>query len=280
MSLDLCILASGSGGNCSVVRSPGGVFLVDCGIAPRVAAARLRGTGVRLSDISAVCVTHLDRDHFSPLFAEWLAESRAAVHCAAGCADQVAATAPAAVLVPFDTRPFQVVPGVTASAVRVAHDREGSHAFRFESGDVSIGYATDLGHVPGKLIDRFCGVDILALESNYDPQMQESSGRPWFVRQRITGGRGHLSNDQAFAAVVELLDRCRCAAKSPPQRLVLLHRSRQCNCPEVVKRTFANHPRLAGRVVLSEQHRRTEWISAGPARPGIGEQLLLKFEPA
>jgi phosphoribosyl 1,2-cyclic phosphodiesterase len=277
MPLDLCILASGSGGNCSVVRSAGGVFLVDCGIALRVAAARLRGTGVKLSDISAVCVTHLDRDHFSPFFADWLAESGAAVHCAADCAAEVAAIAPAAVVRPFDSRPFEVVPGVWASAVRAAHDREGSHAFRFDAGDASIGYATDLGHVPPKLIDRFCGVDILAIESNYDPQLQESSARPWFVKQRITGGRGHLSNEQAFAAVVELLERCRCAGKAPPRQIVLLHRSRQCNCPDVVRRTFAGDARLAGRVVLSDQHRRTDWVCTGPSRTGIGEQLVLRF---
>src|SRR6185437_10067776 len=65
MSLELCILASGSGGNCSVVRSPAGVMLIDAGVGPRTFGKRAAGTGVSLDDVRAICLTHLDRDHFS-----------------------------------------------------------------------------------------------------------------------------------------------------------------------------------------------------------------------
>jgi hypothetical protein len=47
---------------------------------------------------------------------------------------------------------------------------------------------------------------------------------------------------------------------------VLLHRSRQCNCPHLLRRLFAREPRLATRLVLAEQHERTEWLGVG----GIG----------
>src|SRR4051812_18251789 len=65
MSLELCILGSGSGGNCSVLRSPSGAMLIDAGLGPRTVARRLNGTGVRLDDVRAICLTHLDSDHFS-----------------------------------------------------------------------------------------------------------------------------------------------------------------------------------------------------------------------
>jgi phosphoribosyl 1,2-cyclic phosphodiesterase len=277
MSLDLCILASGSGGNCSVVRCAAGVFLVDCGLPPNVAKARLRGTGVDLADITAVCLTHLDRDHFNPFFAGWIGRAGATIFCAAECVDEVKTVEPRANVVPFGTGSFEVLPGLTATAIRVAHDRTGSHAFRFEHAGASIGYATDLGHVPPQLIGRFCGVDVLAIEANYDPALQHASPRPAFLKQRITGGRGHLSNAQAFAAVVDLLDRCRCESKPAPRQIVLLHRSQQCNCPRIVQRTFAGEPRLAGRVILSDQHRPTQWIHAGVPMPGVGEQLVMSF---
>jgi phosphoribosyl 1,2-cyclic phosphodiesterase len=277
MSLDLCILASGSGGNCSVIRCDAGVFLVDCGLPPKVVAARLRGTGVDLSDITAVCLTHLDRDHFSPFFADWIGRTGATIFCAANCVDEVLTVEPRANVVGFDTRPFEVLPGVEVTAIRLAHDQTGSHAFRFEQEGASVGFATDLGHVPAQLINRFCGVDVLAIEANYDPAMQEASPRPAFLKQRITGGRGHLSNGQSFAAVIDLLERCRCESKPPPRQIVLLHRSRQCNCPQILKSTFEADRRLAGRVILSDQHRRTEWISAAVPSPGVGEQLVLRF---
>src|SRR4051812_34182514 len=65
MSLQLCILASGSSGNCSVIRTPNGVLLIDAGIGPRTCAKRLDGTGALLPDVRAIILTHLDSDHFS-----------------------------------------------------------------------------------------------------------------------------------------------------------------------------------------------------------------------
>ena len=65
MSVEICVLASGSMGNSTVVRSAGGVILIDAGLGPRTTAQRLEGTGLRVADVSAICLTHLDRDHFN-----------------------------------------------------------------------------------------------------------------------------------------------------------------------------------------------------------------------
>lgn len=180
---------------------------------------------------------------------------------------------------PFeDGTRFELAGGVTATAVPVCHDDKSCHAYRFDRGPAAIGYATDLGHVPPALLDHLVGVGLVAIESNYDPTLQRGSGRPAFLQRRITGGRGHLSNDQAYAAVRGLLDRCKSAGRRPPRRVVLLHRSRQCNAADVVRRTFFADARLAGRVVLSEQDRRTEWVDAADPLPAlVGEQLTLGF---
>ena len=62
MSLELCILASGSAGNAAIVRSPAGVLLIDAGIGPRTLSKRLDGTGLHLA-VSALCLTHLYGSH-------------------------------------------------------------------------------------------------------------------------------------------------------------------------------------------------------------------------
>jgi hypothetical protein len=54
MAVELCILASGSGGNCTAVRAPSGVMLIDAGIGPRTVAQRMDGTGLTLRDVSAI----------------------------------------------------------------------------------------------------------------------------------------------------------------------------------------------------------------------------------
>lgn len=138
-----------------------------------------------------------------------------------------------------------------------------------------IGYATDLGRVPSYFFDRFRNLNCIALESNYDPQMQERSGRPWFLKRRIMGGHGHLSNLQALAAIRKLLDR----ARDLPDHIVLLHRSQECNCPDLVRRLFSLDERIAPRLTLAEQHERSRWLGRQNRTLYIGEQLILPSEP-
>ena len=121
--------------------------------------------------------------------------------------------------------------------------------------------------------DRFRDLDCIALESNYDPQMQADSARPWFLKRRITGGHGHLSNLQALAAIRKLLDR----ARQLPDHIVLLHRSQECNCPDLVRRLFSTDRRIASRLTLAQQHERSPWLGRMDRQPYVGEQLTLGF---
>ena len=81
MSLEFCNLASGSNGNCSVLRTSAGVVLIDAGIGPRTCAKRMDGTGLSLRDVRAICLTHLDNDHFRPSWLGTLLNLGIKVHC-------------------------------------------------------------------------------------------------------------------------------------------------------------------------------------------------------
>ncbi len=278
MSLELCILASGSAGNCSVIRDDGGrAMLVDAGIGPRTLATRLNGTGVEPDQIRAICLTHLDRDHLNlNNVAFWIRHGiRLYVHETR--AEELRRAVPIATLQaliePFE-REFSPLDGVNVSAISLLHDDTGSHGFVFEGSDSRIGYATDLGRVPVRMFEMFQELDVLAIESNYDPQMQRESDRPSFLKQRIMGGRGHLSNEQAFEAVRKILDGAERRGDRLPGHIALLHRSQQCNCPRIVRRLFESDSRIRQRLTLSEQDNRTGWM--GPDRQArVGEQLLL-----
>lgn len=273
MSLELCILASGSAGNAALLRTPAGVVLIDAGIGPRTLSERLDGTGVQLTDISALCLTHLDSDHFSPRWNLTLLRLNIPVFCHANKVDDLAQSCPdiAPLVRPFDVTHFSPVDGLTCDPIHFAHDRLGSHGFVIDGFGYRIGYATDLGHVPAYFFDRFRDLDCIALESNYDPQMQADSGRPWFLKRRITGGRGHLSNPQAFAAIRKVLDRSR----RLPDHIVLLHRSQECNCPHLLHTLFSSDHRIAPRLTLAHQHQRSPWLGRANRTPIVGEQLTL-----
>jgi phosphoribosyl 1,2-cyclic phosphodiesterase len=285
MSLDLCILASGSAGNCTVLRTPAGSLLIDMGIGPRSAAKRLEGTGLTLGEVSAICLTHLDRDHFNPSWLRKLIKDGIRLFCHHDCRRAVLAAADgrddagrfADLVQCFDGVAFEPLPGVKCRPMRFPHDEAGSHGFVFEGDGCRVGYATDLGRVPEELLNHFCGIDVLALESNYDPDMQLASPRPTFLKERIMGGHGHLSNEQAFAAIHRILNNCERVGKPLPSHIVLLHRSRQCNCPNLVRRFFSRDARIAARLTLAEQFARTEWLRPRAVKPLIGEQLRLAW---
>lgn len=282
MSLELCILASGSSGNSTVLRTPGGVVLIDAGIGPRAIVKRMDGSGVGVSDVKAICLTHLDRDHFSPTWFDTICKRNIKLFCHADRIDTLRAlTRDCSTPVRIDTfngKAFEPVERVRFHAISLEHDAEGSHGFVIEGFGAKIGYATDLGRVPKSLLEHFCGVDLLAIESNYDREMELSSPRPWFLKQRIMGGKGHLSNEQAFEAVRAILDRCQSKSKRLPQHIVLLHRSRQCNCPTIVRKLFESDERIAPRLTLAEQYERTSWLAVKDHTPLVGEQLSLQFQ--
>jgi phosphoribosyl 1,2-cyclic phosphodiesterase len=287
MSIELCILASGSSGNCSLLRSPTGAILIDAGIGPRTFAKRADGTGVSLDEVRAICLTHLDSDHFSLQWVRTIIAKQIRVYCDGRRIDELMrsvygetelAQAFAALIVPFDaSQSFAPVDGVHMHSIPLAHDQMGSHGFLVEGFGVRVGYATDLGRVPQRLVDRFCELDMLAIESNYDHEMQVNSPRPWYLKNRIMGGSGHLSNAQALQAIRMILDRCEARGTRMPAHIVLLHRSRECNCPDLLRRLFCQDPRIQKRLTLAEQFTRTEWLRPVPVEPAAGEQLAFQF---
>jgi phosphoribosyl 1,2-cyclic phosphodiesterase len=246
MSFAFCVLGSGSAGNCTVLALNGGAShcggqfaLIDAGLSPRATKLRLAALGIGLEQITDIIFTHLDRDHYRRT---WMrpAEShgiRFHIHRGHRRRAEYEGIDPARVDVKwFDG---EVRLGGEAAAridsMPFDHDEAGTVGFVIEHAGLRLGFATDLGRVPPRLFKQFTDLHALAIESNYDRQMQLSSSRPAMLKRRIMGGRGHLSNEQALKAVQRI------AEQSPLSHVALLHLSRQCNCPRLVTSIYAKH---------------------------------------
>ena len=95
---------------------------------------------------------------------------------------------------------------------------------RLDAASGSIGILTDTGYVTDEAYDALCGVDLLVLESNHDTEMLRSGPYPPYLKERIAGTRGHLSNDDAARFAVEM-------ARWGTREFVLAHLSRENNIP-------------------------------------------------
>ncbi|MEX2218773.1 MAG: MBL fold metallo-hydrolase [Phycisphaerales bacterium] len=253
----LCILASGSSANCSIlaVWSAGRrrACLIDAGISPRRAERRFAERSLSLADLDGILLTHLDSDHWHPAWARKLPRA-ARIHIHERHAGRARRCGLGGRASPFSGA-FELWPGVRVEPLLASHDHLGSVAYRFDFAPCGsrLGFATDLGRVPEALVEHFRSVDVLALESNYCPRLQHASGRPWFLKRRIMGGDGHLSNDQCLRAV---------EAIAPTTHVVLLHLSQECNRPEICADLHAGADYA---LTISSQEAPTRWVTI--ARP-------------
>ena len=231
----------------------------------RETVLRLHRAGYMLEDLSGICVTHFDTDHFRRSWVKPMVKLGLPLFCHRGHLDELRKVQnnqqleAAGLVRPFEAHTdFRVAPHINASAICLAHDLSGTSGFRFSlSCGTSVGFATDLGHVPEALCRHVAGVDVLCIESNYDVTMTQRSSRPTFVNERNLSDSGHLSNEQALAAVQRVNE---LSAAGNPRKVVLLHRSSDCNDAKQVRRCFGRDRELRQRVVLTEQDRPAPWV--------------------
>jgi phosphoribosyl 1,2-cyclic phosphodiesterase len=257
-------------------------MLLDAGLGPVTISRRLGQAKSSLQQIKAIVITHLDQDHFRPTWINTMVGWGIPLYLHAWHMTDLQRQRHALPLITSGlvrefTEKFNPLPNLDFHPIHLRHDQQGTFGYRIDSNHGSIGFATDLGHVPDKLIQTFTNVDILAIESNYDPKLQQASTRPEHLKRRIMGGAGHLSNEQAFEAIKRIDRR---SADGQPAHILLLHRSQQCNTEEKVHEVFAQEPTIHSRVVLTQQRRRTRWFKLNTTRKApspVTEQLSFGF---
>jgi phosphoribosyl 1,2-cyclic phosphodiesterase len=137
------------------------------------------------------------------------------------------------------------------------HDACDPHSFIVSGHDVTVGVLTDIGAPCQHVIDNFKKCHAMFLESNYDEHMLETGRYPYPLKNRIRGGKGHLSNVQAMRLFLD-------NRPSHMSHLFLAHLSRDNNNPELVHNMFAA---VAGRtkIVVASRYHETEVYNITPA---------------
>lgn len=260
----MCVLASGSRGNATVVRIESGgatrLTLVDAGLSPLRTRRLLAALGHTIDNLYDVVLTHLDSDHFHM---GWIAglPRHARVHVHTAHADRAMRCGLGSRRLGVFDAPFELHERVRVEPALLSHDELGVAAFRVRFGEAGaptrdLGFATDVGRVSDELVDHLRGVEVLAIESNYCARLQRASDRPEYLKRRIMGGAGHMSNTECAEAVRRI---------GPRERVVLLHLSQQCNVPLLAA---SHHDGAPYELTVTSQNEPTPWIPlAGEPAP-------------
>lgn len=216
----ICTLASGSDGNAVLIGHKGTYLLVDAGISAKRINKALWELGV--SDIACVLVTHDHSDHIGGL-----AVLRKDVYAAPLTAQTVRNKAP--YLHTQEINGDFAVGDIGITPFETPHDAPDSLGFLFDLDGFRVCVCTDLGHVTRSVMAHACKADYLLIESNHDEAMLQAGRYPSFLKKRILGPRGHLSNNACAEVVLA-------AVQNGTRAVTLCHLSKDNNRPELAER--------------------------------------------
>lgn len=255
--IKFCTLASGSSGNSLYLESRYSKILIDAGISFRRLSRSLESMGVAVSDLDAVVLSHEHEDHSRavgrmsevPVYVSgetvsfWRGK-RNGHRNGNGSVEN---------LREFDSEEPFGVNDLTITPFSVEHDAIDPVGFTVTDGSAKIGIVTDIGKPTALVTESLKGCDALVLESNHDREMLFSGSYPPYLQQRISGGHGHLSNEQSASLLGEILH-------DGLKYVLLAHLSAKNNTPEMALRCSLEVLRrngADGRVAVSVAPRST-----------------------
>lgn len=249
MSLFITSLNSGSNGNCYYVGNREEAILVDAGLSCRETEKRMGRLGLDINIVKAVFISHEHSDHVFGLrvlakkyhLPIYITE-RTRVYSGLRLEPQLVQT--------FNAYEPVYIGKIAVHAFPKIHDAADPHSFIVSTEGVKVGIFTDIGNACNNVVDSFAQCNAVFLESNYDESMLMNGKYPYHLKQRIRGGKGHLSNKQAY----DLFTGCRPAFMS---HLVLSHLSRENNTHEIVEELFSPHS-YHTQIVIASRFKETD----------------------
>lgn len=232
--MNLCSIASGSSGNCTFVGSTQTKLLVDAGISGKRIENGLSSIEVSPQDIQGVLITHEHADHIqgvgvlarryhTPIYgtAETI-NSILKINSIGRIPEELLHYV-------IPDQAFQIN-DITVEPFSTSHDASNPVCYTFQADGHKIGMATDLGKYDDYIIAKLAGAEILLLEANHDVNMLMVGGYPYYLKQRILGDRGHLSNENSARLICKLFH-------EKLKHITLAHLSQENNYEELAYET-------------------------------------------
>jgi len=226
-------LNSGSNGNCYYVGNHHDAVLIDVGLSCREILKRLTARNIKHQRIRAIFISHEHSDHIRGVdvlsrklnVPVYITE---ATHQSGRLSLSPALRRSFKHNEPIHIHSLLITPFIKS------HDAAEPFSFTVQSNDRVVGVFTDIGHVCNELRHHFSKCHAAFLEANYDDEMLQNGPYPYYLKKRISGNEGHLSNQQALELFIQ--------HRAPHlSHLILAHLSRENNHPQLVYDLFQKH---------------------------------------
>lgn len=201
--LKVCVLASGSKGNAIYIGNGDTGLLLDAGLSAREIEARLAMRGLCPQDLTAILISHHHSDHvkgIGPMSRRYglpvYTLPTTLENCKTGNLQKVCY---------FEKGQEFAINSLKVRAFDTPHDAVDSVGFVIEAHGLKIGIATDLGVITNVVREYLRDCNLLVMEANHDVEMLLDGPYPWYLKQRIKSRSGHLSNNDCFGFLQEIM---------------------------------------------------------------------------
>ena len=243
MSLFITSLNSGSNGNCYYIGNSHEAVLVDVGISCKEVEKRMERLNLCLKKVKAIFISHEHSDHIKGV--QTLSKKyKLPVYITTLTLKNSQLLLDADLVNAFNEYETINIGDLSIIAFPKQHDASDPYSFMIEGNGIKIGVLTDIGSVCQHVIKNFKQCHAAFLEANYDEDLLNNGYYPYYLKQRIRGDKGHLSNEQALTLFVN----------HKPEfmsHVILSHLSKDNNCPIIVKELFTKHAQQTQVIVAS-----------------------------
>ncbi len=226
----LCSIASGSSGNCIYVGSEATHLLVDVGISGKRTESGLNSLGIAARDLDGILITHEHADHINGL-GVIARKYGIPIYATPGTIQAIQNSGSVGKIdhslfheVTEDVK--LTIKDLTVNPMRISHDAAQPVAYRISYGNKKVGICTDLGVYNDYTVECLKGMDAVLIEANHDVNMLQVGPYPYYLKQRILGDRGHLSNENSGRLLSRILH-------DKLENIILGHLSKENNLPEL-----------------------------------------------
>ena len=252
--MEISVLATGSKGNCTYIKTNHHKILVDLGTTSLYVEKQLKDLNVNPEEIDSIFLTHTHVDHISGLKV-FLKKYNPTIFLTHKMYRELIK------IVPLNNYYFlekdTVIDDLIVHVIKTSHDVEDSNGYIFESENKSIVYITDTGYINVKYHKMLANKDFYVMESNHDIRMLMNGKYPYHLKQRIVGDRGHLSNKDSANYLASFIG-------DKTKGIVLIHLSEENNNPKIaydtLKSTLERRNTMVNKIMISSQKKHTELI--------------------
>lgn len=245
--MEFCSIYSGSSGNCLYVATDNTKLLVDSGRTGKKIQEGLKEIGVNPEEINALLITHEHDDHIK---SAGILSRRFNIPIYANTKTWEAMTGVLGKISEENIKIFEgydpfEIGDILIKPFQIPHDAASPCGYSFINNGKKISVATDIGYVTDEIKNNIMNSDLILLEANHDIEMLKIGPYPYPLKRRVLSDKGHLSNEDAGKAIVEIL-------KGKTKKVILGHLSNTNNYPELALRTVISVLQMNG-IIDGEQ---------------------------